>query len=190
MNLRALQYFVVLAEELNFSRAAQRLHVAQPALSQQIRRLERDLGAELVDRGHRPLRLTEAGSYLLTEARQILASCEQAALGTREIGLGMKGWLSIGFTRSAMYSILPPALKVFHRTHPDIELKLFEMVTEEQADALHDGRIHLGIGRQPAPVDGCTTRPLLRERVMAVLTPTPPRPGTTRSRSPTSPALP
>lgn len=78
MNPRPLQYFVVLAEELNFSRAAERLHIAQPALSQQIRNLEKRLGAELVDRGRRPLRLTEAGSYLCTEARQILASYEKA----------------------------------------------------------------------------------------------------------------
>ena len=170
MNLRPLQYFVVLAEELNFSRAAERLHIAQPALSQQIRSLEKRLGAELVDRGRRPLRLTEAGSYLCTEARQILASYEKAELGTREIGLGMRGWLAIGFTRSSMYSILPPALKAFHRAYPEVELKLFEMVTEEQADALRDARIHLGIGRQPASIPGCTTRPLLREHVMVALT--------------------
>jgi DNA-binding transcriptional LysR family regulator len=170
MNLRPLQYFVVLAEELNFSRAAERLHVAQPALSQQIRNLEKRLGAELVDRGRRPLRLTEAGSYLCTEARQILASYEKAELGTREIGSGMRGWLAIGFTRSSMYSILPPALKAFHRAYPQVELKLFEMVTEEQADALRDERIHVGIGRQPAPIPGCTTRPLLREHVMVALT--------------------
>ncbi len=169
MNLRTLQYFVVLAEELNFSRAAERLHVAQPALSQQIRSLEERLGAQLVDRGSRPLRLTEAGSYLCTEARQILASCEQAALGARDIGLGTRGWLSIGFTRSAMYSVLPPALKAFHQAYPQVELKLFEMLTEEQADALRDARIHIGIGRQAPSIPGCTTRPLLRECVMVAL---------------------
>ena len=76
MNLRHLQFFVVLAEELNFSRAAERLHVAQPALSQQIRALEERLGTQLVDRGSRPLRLTEAGTYLCIEARQILASLD------------------------------------------------------------------------------------------------------------------
>jgi DNA-binding transcriptional LysR family regulator len=171
MNFRTLRYFVVLAEELNFSRAAERLHVAQPALSQQIRSLEKHLGAQLVDRGRRPLRLTEAGSYLFTEARQILASYEQAALSTREIGEGARGWLGIGFTRSAMYSVLPPALKAFHRAHPRVELKLFEMVTEEHADALREGRIHVGIGRQPTTIAGCTTRLLLRERVMVVLSP-------------------
>jgi DNA-binding transcriptional LysR family regulator len=171
MNFRTLRYFVVLAEELNFSRAAERLHVAQPALSQQIRSLEKRLGAQLVDRGRRPLRLTEAGSYLFTEARQILASYEQAAFSTREIGEGARGWLGIGFTRSAMYSVLPPALKAFHRAYPRVELKLFEMVTEEHADALREGRIHVGIGRQPSTIAGCTTRLLLRERVMVVLSP-------------------
>ncbi|KAA9150742.1 LysR family transcriptional regulator [Amycolatopsis acidicola] len=182
MNLRALRSFVVLAEELNFSRAAERLHVAQPALSQQIRALEKDLGAQLVDRGRRPLRLTEAGSYLLTEARQLLATAEQAALGTREIGEGTRGWLAIGFTRSSMYSVLPPALKQFHRAYPKVDLKLFEMVTEDHADALHEGRIHVGIGRQPAAVPGCTTRLLLRENVMAVLSPDHPAAGSEQVR--------
>ncbi len=171
MNLRALQCFVILAEELNFSRAAERLHIAQPALSQQVRMLEERLGSQLVDRGRRPLRLTEAGNYLCTEARQILKNWEQAALGARDIGTGKRGWLSIGFTRSAMYSILPPALKTFHRAYPQVELKLFEMLTEEQADALRDLRIHVGIGRQPLPVAGCTAHSLLRERIMVALAP-------------------
>ncbi len=87
----------------------------------------------------------------------------------RAIDAGMRGWLSIGFTRSAMYSVLPPALKAFHAAYPKVELKLFEMLTEEQADAFRDARIHIGIGRQAPPWPGCTTRPLLHERVMAVL---------------------
>ena len=94
MNFRPLQCFVILAEELNFSRAAERLHIAQPALSQQIRLLEDRLGTQLVDRARRPLRLTEAGHYLCTEARQILGSWEQASLGAHEIGIGRRGWLS------------------------------------------------------------------------------------------------
>jgi DNA-binding transcriptional LysR family regulator len=171
MNLRALQCFVILAEELNFSRAAERLHIAQPALSQQIRSLEDRLGTQLVDRARRPLTLTEAGLYLCTEARQILGALEQASLAAQEIGVGRRGWLSIGFTRSAMYSILPPALKAFHHAYPQVELKLFEMLTEEQADALRDMRIHVGIGRQPLAIDGCTSYPLLRERVMVALEP-------------------
>ncbi|SAL34543.1 transcriptional regulator CatR [Caballeronia turbans] len=171
MNFRSLQCFVILAEELNFSRAAERLHIAQPALSQQIRLLEERLGTQLVDRARRPLRLTEAGHYLCTEARQILGSWEQASLGAQEIGIGRRGWLSIGFTRSAMYSILPPALKAFHHSYPEVELKLFEMLTEEQTDALRDLRIHIGIGRQPLDIPGCTSYPLLREHIVAVLSP-------------------
>lgn len=171
MNLRALQCFVILAEELNFSRAAERLHIAQPALSQQIRLLEERLGTQLVDRARRPLRLTEAGHYLCTEARQILGSWEQASIAAQEIGIGRRGWLSIGFTRSAMYSILPPALKAFHHAYPQVELKLFEMLTEEQTDALRDMHIHVGIGRQPLAIPGCTSYPLLRERVMVALEP-------------------
>jgi DNA-binding transcriptional LysR family regulator len=171
MNLRHLYFFVVLAEELNFSRAAERLHVAQPALSQQIRLLEERLCTQLIDRGSRPLRLTEAGSYFYIEARQILDSFEHATVGTQEIGLGKRGWLGIGFTRSAMYSVLPPALKKFHQAFPDVELKLFEMLTEEQADALREKRIHVGIGRQVQAIPGCSTRSLLDEHLMVVLPP-------------------
>ncbi|MFL9926813.1 LysR family transcriptional regulator [Herbaspirillum lusitanum] len=171
MNLRALQCFVVLAEELNFSRAAARLYIAQPALSQQIRSLEERMGAQLVDRGSRPLRLTEAGSYFCIEARQILKSCEQATLGAQAIASGTHGWLNIGFTRSAMYSVLPPALKAFHAAYPKVELKLQEMLTEVQSEALRDARIHVGIGRQARKMLDCTTRPVLYEKMMVAMAP-------------------
>jgi len=169
MNLRALQCFVILAEELNFSRAAERLHIAQPALSQQIRLLEERLGAQLVDRARRPLRLTEAGHYFFTGARQILSSWTQATLGAQEISGGRRGWLSVGFARSAMYSVLPPALKAFHQMYPQVELKLSAILTEDQTDALLDKRIHIGVGRQPVAITGCTSYPILRERLMVVL---------------------
>lgn len=171
MNLRALQCFVVLCEELNFSRAAARLYVAQPALSQQIRALEERLGTQLVDRKSRPLRLTEAGHYFSIEARQILKAYEQASVGARAIGSGTHGWLAIGFTRSAMYSVLPPALKAFHSAYPKVELKLYEMLTEPQADALRDASIHIGIGRQARSVTGCTQVDVLHEKMMVALAP-------------------
>ena len=167
--LRGLQCFVTLAEELNFSRAAERLHIAQPALSQQIRALEDRVGTQLIDRTRRPLRLTEAGQYLATEARQILGSLAEVTHGALEIGVGRRGWLSVGFTRSSMYSVLPPALKAFHQAYPQVELKLFEMLTDEQTDALRDMRIHIGIGRQPLAVPGYTTLPLLRERLVVLM---------------------
>ncbi|WP_432561702.1 LysR family transcriptional regulator [Kineococcus sp. SYSU DK003] len=169
MNLRDLQCVVVLADELSFSRAAERLHLAQPALSQQVRRIESHLGAQLVDRSHRPLRLTPAGEYFSQHAQQVITAWERAAAGTREIALGRRGWLSIGFTRSSGYSVLPPALKTFHARHPDVELKLFEMVTEDQADALRAGSIHVGLGRQPSPLEGFSTRTVLSERVLVAL---------------------
>ncbi len=169
MNLRHLRFFVVLAEELNFTRAAERLHVAQPALSHQIRMIEDRVGARLIDRGSRPMQMTAAGQYFLVEARRLLAEYEEAATGARQIAAGRRGWLGIGFTRSAMYSVLPPALKAFHRMHPDIELKLFEMLTEEQVDALKDRRIHVGIGRNVQALAGYTNIVLLRERAMIVL---------------------
>jgi DNA-binding transcriptional LysR family regulator len=171
LSLRALECFVAVAEELSFSRAADRLFIAQPALSQQMRTLEERLGAQLLDRGSRPLRLTEAGVYLLDEARRILALCDSASSATREIGSGNRGWLNVGFTRSAMYSVLPAALKAFHHAYPHVELQLLELLTGEQAEALREGRIHVGIGREAPELPGCATRLLLRERVMVVLPP-------------------
>lgn len=171
MNIRHIRFFTVLAEELNFTRAAARLHVAQPALSQQIKILEANMGTLLFERSARPLRLTDAGAYFFVQAREILAQYEQATLGVREIGRGRAGWLGIGFTRSAIYSVLPPALKAYNRQHPDVELKLFEMVTEEHERALQEHRIHVAIGRQALPLPGFETRELLRERLMAVLPP-------------------
>ena len=169
MNLRHLRFFVVLAEELNFTRAAARLHVAQPALSQQIKTLEDRMGTLLFERSSRPLKLTDAGAYFFAQAREVLRQFEQAELGVREISRGYTGWLGIGFTRSAIYSVLPPALSAYNKQHPNIELKLFEMLTEEHERALREQRIHIAIGRQAQPLPGCTTEVLLRERLMVAL---------------------
>lgn len=169
MNLRLLRAFLVLAHERNFSRAAERLHIAQPALSQQMRSLEEQLGVALFDRARRPVGLTEAGAFLVPEARRLLEAWEATERGVWEIASGFRGWLAIGFTRSSMYSVLPPALRAFHAAHPRVDLQLTEMVTEEQEDALLERRIHVGIGRQPEGVAGCVSRVLLRERIVAVL---------------------
>ncbi|CAM4306134.1 LysR substrate-binding domain-containing protein [Bordetella muralis] len=169
MNLRHLRFFIVLAEELNFTRAAARLHVAQPALSQQIKALEDRMGTLLFERAARPLRLTDAGAYFFAQAREILDQYAQAESGVRDIGRGYAGWLGIGFTRSAIYSVLPPALHAYNKQHPSVELKLFEMLTEEHERALREHRIHIAIGRQAQPLTDCITRVLLRERLMVVL---------------------
>jgi DNA-binding transcriptional LysR family regulator len=169
LSLRALQCLIVLAEESNFSRAAARLHIAQPALSQQIRALEARIGTTLVDRSRRPPRLTEAGQFLCAEGQRILSVADQASRGALQIGKGAHGWLSIGFTRSSMYSILPPALKAFHRDYPQVELKLLEMLTDEQGAALDDYRIHVGIGREPETSPGCGMHTLLDEAMVVLL---------------------
>ena len=143
--------------------------MAQPALSYQIRAMEDQIGAELVDRTSRPLKLTDAGSYFYAEARQILATYERALVGVRDIEARKRGWLGIGFTRSATYSILPQALKNFQRQHPSIELKLFEMLTEEQADALRERRIHVGIGRRAQPIPDCSTMTVLEEELVLIV---------------------
>jgi DNA-binding transcriptional LysR family regulator len=147
MELRHLRYFLAVAEELNFSRAALRLHIAQPPLSQQIRQLEEELGLQLFERGSRPLRLTEAGRFFKTEAVEVLAKLDQAVLGTRRIARGDVGWLGIGYVGSAMALLLPQALRRFHTEHPGVEVLLFEMLNTDQAEALNDRRIHVGFIR-------------------------------------------
>ena len=147
MELRHLRYFLAVAEELNFSRAALRLHIAQPPLSQQIRQLEDELGLQLLERGSRPLRLTEAGQFFKTEAATLIAQLEQAVAGARRIGRGEVGWIGIGYVGSAMNLLLPPALRRFHAEHPGVEVLLYEMLPLEQQAALLDRRVHVGFVR-------------------------------------------
>src|SRR5262249_52758037 len=107
MELRHLRYFVAVGEELSFTRAAERLHIAQPPLSQQIRQLEEELGVTLFERAARPVRLSEAGLLFFDRARELLAALEATVADTRRIGRGQAGRLVIGFAGSAMYAGLP-----------------------------------------------------------------------------------
>jgi DNA-binding transcriptional LysR family regulator len=141
MELRHLRYFVAVAEETSFTRAAQRLHVAQPALSVQIRRLEQDLGVELFDRSRRTIRLTEAGALLLTEARRILALVDETVDVVRRTDAGAVGSLSIGFVPSAANAALPPILRRFAAGHPGVVLHLREMAPDDLVRSLHEGRL-------------------------------------------------
>ena len=123
MELRHLRYFVAVAEELHFHRAAQRLHISQPPLSQQIRALERELGVTLLARNRRRVALTAAGEAFLDDARSILAAVERASERARGIARGSLGTLAIGFVGSAMFSQrLPQILREFRTRHPDVEL--------------------------------------------------------------------
>lgn len=145
MELRHLRYFQAVAETLNFTRAAERLHIAQPPLSRQIQQLEELLGVALLERG-RPLRLTEAGRFFYEQSGTLLKQLENICDNTRRIGLGQRQWLGIGFAPSTLYAVLPELIREL-RADSELELGLQEMTTLQQIEALKAGRIDIGFGR-------------------------------------------
>lgn len=148
MELRHLRYFVAVAEELSFTRAAERLHIGQPPLSQQIQALEGEIGATLLDRSRRWVRLTEAGRLFLNDARRILALSADAAETARRAERGEIGELRIGFTRSIPYTpIFPRIINEFRKQFPQVSLRLQEMPTNQQITAMNDGSLDLGFLR-------------------------------------------
>ena len=149
MELRHLRYFVTLAEELHFGRAAERLHIAQPPLSQQIRQLETELGFELFHRTKRKVQLTEAGQVFLDEVQQIFKQLEQAIQVGRQTSRGEMGQLVVGFVSSAPYNILPKILRTFRSSVPEVRLELHELTTNEQFRWLRESRIDVGFVRPP-----------------------------------------
>jgi DNA-binding transcriptional LysR family regulator len=142
---RRLGYFVAVAEELSFTRAAQRLHMAQPPLSQQIALLERELGTPLFDRSRRAIRLTAAGAALLPEARRLLTDLDETLRMVRSVGDGTVGRLAVGFVPSAINGTLPDLLREFRATHPAVELTLREMTPDALLRAVHDRRLDLAV---------------------------------------------
>ncbi|MGE8179198.1 LysR family transcriptional regulator [Pseudomonas fluorescens] len=147
MELRHLRYFQVLGQTLNFTRAAERLHIAQPPLSRQIQQLEDELGVVLLERG-RPLRLTEAGRFFLEHSSALLEQLSKVCDNTRRIGLGEKTWLGIGFAPSTLYGVLPELIRRLRSNESlELELGLSEMTTLQQVQALKAGRIDVGFGR-------------------------------------------
>ncbi|AOG06543.1 LysR family transcriptional regulator [Bosea sp. RAC05] len=146
MELRHLRYFTTVAAEGSFSRASEKLNIAQPPLSRQIQQLEEELGVRLLDRG-RPITLTEPGRYLFEQARQILQRVEDTKAMTRRIAKGMVLQFNIGFVASTLYDALPELIRRFRIAVPGVEVQLLEMTTMEQVAALKDGRIDVGLGR-------------------------------------------
>jgi DNA-binding transcriptional LysR family regulator len=169
MELRHLRYFVVVAEELHFRRAAERLHMSQPPLSQQIRALEEEVGATLLSRNQRRVELTAAGAAFLVRAREILGAVEDAALEARRVQRGEVGRLAVGFVGSAMYSFVPELLRAFRDRYPDIRLRLHELGTTEQLRQLENGRLDVGFMRLPVARPELQVETVLEEEVVAAL---------------------
>lgn len=178
VELRHIRYFVAVAEECHFGRAAERLHIAQPPLSQQIRQLESDLGVVLLTRSTRKVELTPAGERYLQRARAILAAVDRAAEEASRVAAGELGRLAIGFTGSATYELLPSLARVLRQELPGIELELRgEMLTPDQVEALLGRSLDLGFLRPPARHPDIEVRVLRREPLIAVLPETHPLAG-------------
>jgi DNA-binding transcriptional LysR family regulator len=149
MELRHLRYFVAIAEELHFSRAAERLHITQPVLSQQIASLEAKLGFPLLRRSKRHVELTQAGAFFLEEARQILQKAERAVQLAERTARGELGQLTIGYTTSALHRVLVKVIPTFRSQYPDVLLNLVKLCTEDQVLALRTGEIDIGFLHPP-----------------------------------------
>lgn len=153
MELRHLRYFVVLAEDLHFGRAARRLAISQPPLSVAIRQLEESVGARLFERNSKEVRLTPAGSNLRESATRLLRQAEEAALEARDVSQGSAGRLRIGFVGAMLYRGLPQALVQFQAAHPAVRIALSELNSGEQITELLQDRLDVGFvhtSRMPA----------------------------------------
>lgn len=168
MELRHLRSFAVLAEERHFGRAAERLHMAQPALSQQVKQLERELGIELFTRTTRRVEPTEAGQRFAEHARAVLADVDRARDDMAMLATGRAGRVSVGFVGTATYDVLPRVAQEVRRQLPDIELELRgELLSPELVAGLADRTYDLALLRPGEP--GLEARPLRTERLVAVL---------------------
>lgn len=170
MELRHLRYFVAVAEERHFGRAAERLHIAQPPLSQQIRRLEAELGVTLLHRTTRSVEVAPAGEVLLVRAREILAAVDGATEDTRRAARGEFGRLAVGFTGSATYELLPKLAAALRSALPGVALNLRgELLTPAQVASLLDGTLDLGLLRPPVRERELAVEVVRREPLVAVL---------------------
>lgn len=166
VEIRHLRYFLAIAEELNFSRAAEKLRIAQPPLSQQIKQLEHELGVQLIERETRPVRLTEAGKIFREQAQTLTLRFDELVQQMQKMGRGETGTLSIAFVASATFEVLPVVLREFQKLFPDVRLDLFEMNTSEQKVALLERRINLGFVRPDVLDEAIMVEKLLEESIV------------------------
>jgi|HubBroStandDraft_1064217.scaffolds.fasta_scaffold129153_2 DNA-binding transcriptional LysR family regulator len=169
IDLRQLRYFVAVAEELHFGRAAQRLGMAQPPLTQQIQKLEAALGCRVFSRQPRNTSLTEAGVVLLEEARRILDEVEEAVERTRRAGRGETGQLTVGVPPSVMLSALPSAIRAYRHRFPDVRFTLRELSTSAIVEELNAGAVDIGFLRETEASGLLTAEFAYREALVAVL---------------------
>jgi DNA-binding transcriptional LysR family regulator len=169
MELRKLRYFVTLAEELHFGRAAERLHITQPPLSMAIRALEDELEVRLFERTPRRVALTHAGETFLEQARQLLARAGDAVELTRAAERGTVGRLTVGFMSAAIYTLLPQVLREFAARSPQVKLELRELAIPVQLEALRKGDIDVGFVRPPIADAALEVETVLSEPLVVAL---------------------
>lgn len=170
MDLRQMRYFVAVAEERHFGRAADRLHMAQPPLSQQIKQLEAALGTRLLERTTRRVDLTDAGRLMLERARQILADVESLEKDVREVGAGAAGVLRVGFVGSATYRVMPAVVQLARQELPGVRLHVMgEMLTPNIEQALLENRLDVAVLRPPAQSAEIVLDPLEGDSLVVAL---------------------
>lgn len=170
MELRHLRYFAAVAETRHFGLAAERLHIAQSALSHSIKQLERELGAVLFTRTTRQVDLTSAGEFFYRDAVRVLDSVADSVRGVRRVEEGRQGLVRIGFTGTSAYSLLPTIARVLNERLPDVALEIHaDLLTPAQVDALRSARLDLGVLRPPIEGDDLTVRTITTEDLVLAL---------------------
>ncbi|MTK11293.1 MAG: LysR family transcriptional regulator [Clostridiaceae bacterium] len=149
MDIRQLRYFITIAEEGNITKAARRLHIAQPPLSQQLKLLEEELGVKLVERGSRKIQLTDAGKILRHRAEQVVELVESTVKELKDFNEGLQGTLSVGTVPSSGSTLLPERIYNFHESYPGVTFQIWEGDTYRILDLLNNGVIEIGIVRTP-----------------------------------------
>lgn len=169
MELRQLQYFLVVADELHFGRAAEMLNMSQPPLTVAIKKLERELSVQLFERTTRSVKLTSAGQLFRDSLAPVLADLDRVVAEVSEVNTGLRGKVSVGFVSSASYTVIPEAVALFRARRPQVELLLCPVTTDEQVDLLVEGNLDVGILRDPTRLPGMDMEQIHTEPLVLAL---------------------